>query len=82
VLCELIAGGACLMPGSTPLGGWITPPERSSFSLSGSVELPLVAGSSGIFPCDGLSAVGLAFDDDTGAAVAGAAPAISAAIAA
>src|SRR6184192_2074282 len=47
VLFELTAGGACVIPGSTPLGGRMMPPERSSLSLNGSVELPLVARSSG-----------------------------------
>ena len=57
VLPEPIAGGGCVIPESTPAGGWITPPERSSFALNGSVELPLVAGSSGTIFGAGLPAV-------------------------
>jgi len=51
VLFDPTLGGACAMSGSTPRGGRMTPPERSSLSLSGSVELPLVARSSGTV-CD------------------------------
>src|SRR5262249_53133176 len=47
MLFDPTLGGACAMSGSTLCVGGMTPPARSCLSLSGSVELPLLARSSG-----------------------------------
>jgi hypothetical protein len=70
VLLEPTAGGAWVMPGSTPWGGWMTPPERSSLSLNGSDELPLVARSSGTVCGDGVAALWSLLAEGGGAVVA------------
>jgi hypothetical protein len=70
VLFEPTAGGACVMPGSTPWGGWRTPPERLSLSLNGSDELPLMARSSGTVCGDGVAALWSLLAEGGGAVVA------------
>jgi 2-furoyl-CoA dehydrogenase large subunit len=70
VLFEPTAGGACVMPGSTPWGGWMTPPERLSLSLNGSDELPLMARSSGTVCGEGAAALWSLLAEGGGAVVA------------
>ena len=43
-IVEPVAGGVCLISGSTPAGGVITPPDRFRSEL----EVPLAGGTAGV----------------------------------